>query len=101
MVSAQHYNALESTSSLFDEGDDDESLPITFVWGANLKRLTIKALVDLANPKLIMWFQDALAASAVTDTGMQPNAASTRWSEVDVQWVLKGDLDWYYLVKDT
>ena len=58
----------------------------------------IKALVDLANPKLIVRFQDVLTASAVTgqatDTGAQPNAASTSWLEADAQWALKGDLDW-------
>ena len=83
---------------MFDEGDDDESLPITFVRGANLERLTIEALVDLANPKLIARFQDAPTASAVSDraadTGAQPNTASTSWSEADAQWVSKGDLDW-------
>ena len=58
----------------------------------------IKAIIDLANLKLISRFQDASIASAVTgqatDTGMQPNTASTSWSEVDAQWTLKGDLDW-------
>jgi hypothetical protein len=84
---------------MFDEGDDDdESLPITFVRGANLECLTIKALVDLANPKLIVRFQDVPTASAAidraTDTGAQPNATSTSWSEADAQWASKGDLDW-------
>jgi hypothetical protein len=91
-------SAEELYSAMFDEGDDDESLPITFVRGANLERLTIEALVDLANPKLIARFQDAPTASAVTDraadTGAQPNAASTSWSEADAQWASKGDLDW-------
>jgi hypothetical protein len=81
--------------TMFDKGDDNESLLITFVRGANLEHLTIEALVDLANLKLIAQFQNALTASAVTnwvtDTGMQPNAASTSWSEADAQ---KGDLDW-------
>ena len=58
----------------------------------------IKALIDLANPKLITRFQDVLTASAVTgqatDTGVQPNTASTSWSEADAQWASKGDLDW-------
>jgi hypothetical protein len=49
--------------------DDDESPPITFVRGANLERLAIEALVDLANPKLIMRFQDSLAASAPSAKG--------------------------------
>jgi hypothetical protein len=61
-------------SATFDEGDDNESLLITFVQGANLKCLMIEALIDLANPKLIMQFQDVLAASVATnratDTGM-------------------------------
>jgi hypothetical protein len=30
-MAAQHYDALSSVPSPFDEGDDDESLPITFV----------------------------------------------------------------------
>ena len=42
----------------------------------------IKALVDVANPKLITRFQDVSIASAVTgwatDTGAQPNTASTK-----------------------
>ena len=92
-------SAKELYSAMFDEGDDDKSLPITFVWGANLERLTIEALVDLANPKLIARFQDVLTASAATgwatDAGTQPNAASTSWSEVDAQWASKGDLDWW------
>ena len=91
-------SAEELYSATFDEGDDDESLPITFVRGANLERLTIEALVDLTNPRLIARFQDASAASTATDrttnTGTQPNAASTRWSEADAQWASKGDLDW-------
>ena len=36
----------------FDDGDDDESPPITIVQGASLERLAIEALVDLSNPKL-------------------------------------------------
>ena len=57
-------SAEELYGAMFDEGDDDESLPITFVRGANLERLTIEALVDLANPKLIARFQDVSTASA-------------------------------------
>ena len=91
-------SAKELYSTMFDEGDDDKSLPITFVRGANFKCLTIEALVDLANPKLIARFQDVSTASAVTgwatDAGAQPNAASTSWSEADAQWASKGDLDW-------
>ena len=91
-------SAKELYSAMFDEGDDDESFPITFVQGANLERLTIEALVDLANLKLIARFQDVSTASAATgwatDTGVQPNAASTSWLEVDAQWASKGDLDW-------
>ena len=74
------------------------SLPITFVRGANLECLTIEALVDLANPKLIVRFQDVSTASAATgratNAGAQPNAASTSWLEADAQWASKGDLDW-------
>ncbi|KIM82448.1 hypothetical protein PILCRDRAFT_7841 [Piloderma croceum F 1598] len=91
-------NAKELYSAMFDKGDNDKSLPITFVQGANLECLTIEALVNLANLKLIAQFQDALTASAATnwaiDTGTQPNAASTGWSEADAQWASKGDLDW-------
>ena len=82
-------SAEELYGAMFDEGDDDESLLTTFVWGANLEHLTIKALVDLANPKLIAWFQDGSTASTATDqataTGVQPNTASTSWLEVEVQ----------------
>ncbi|KIM90086.1 hypothetical protein PILCRDRAFT_1457 [Piloderma croceum F 1598] len=91
-------SAKELYGATFYEGDDDESLPITFVRGVNLERLTIEALIDLANPKLIAQFQDGSAASAatnqVTNTGTQPNTASTRWSEADAQWASKGYLDW-------
>ena len=59
---------------------------------------TFEALADLADLKLITRFQDVLTASAATgqatDTGTQPNAASTSWSEADAQWASKGDLDW-------
>ena len=92
-------SAEELYGTMFDEGDEDESPPITYIWGANLERLTIEALVDLANPKLIARFQDDSTASAATDwatdTGAQPNTASTGWSEVDAQWASKGDLDWW------
>ena len=42
----------EIYGAVFDEGDDDESSPITFIRGVNLERLAIEAFVDLANPKL-------------------------------------------------
>ena len=42
--------------AVYDEGDDDESSPITFVRGVNLERLAIEAFIDLANPKLILRF---------------------------------------------
>jgi len=91
-------SAEELYGAMFDEGNDNESLPITFVQGVNLECLMIEALVGLANPKLITQFQDASTAPAVTnqvtDTGVQPNTASTSWSEADAQWALKGDLDW-------
>ena len=45
-------SAKELYGATFDEGDDDESLPITFIWGANLERLMIETLVNLANPKV-------------------------------------------------
>jgi len=51
----------EMCGATFDEDEDDE---ITFVRGVNLERLAIKAFIDLANPKLIMRFQDSLVTSA-------------------------------------
>jgi hypothetical protein len=50
--------------AVFDGGDDGESPPITFVRGFNLERLAVEAFVDLANPKLIVRFQDSSATSA-------------------------------------
>ena len=44
----------EMYGAVLDEGDDDESSPITFIRGVNLEHLAIEAFVDLANPKLIM-----------------------------------------------
>ena len=56
----------ELYGTMFDDGDDNESLLITFFWGAHLKCL-IEALIDLVNPKLIVQFKDASAVLAVTD----------------------------------
>lgn len=66
--------AEEMYGATFDEGDDDESPPITFVQGANLECLTIEALIDLANPKLIVRFQDSSAASAPSVKGKVNNS---------------------------
>jgi hypothetical protein len=65
----------------------------------NLERLAIEALIDLANPKLIVRFQDSSAASAPsakgdTNNSQLPKATSLKWSEEDALWVLNGDLDW-------
>jgi hypothetical protein len=102
--SDDHFSAPTTTTeeiyrATFDEGDDDKSPLITFVQGANLKRLTIKALVDRANLKLIMWFQDSSGASVPSVKGkvndsQPPKATSLKWSEEDAQWALNGDLDW-------
>lgn len=88
----------ELYGATFDEGDDDESPPITFVRGADLERLAIEALVDLANPKLVARFQDNPEASgspttAQTTNNEPPNTAAM-WSEADAQWASGGDLDW-------
>ena len=92
--------ALYGSMAFDDSDDDDESLPITIVQGANLERLAIEALVDLSNPKLQARFQEPSAAasgSANKDktNGKQPNkATSSKWSEEDSQWASKGDIDW-------
>jgi hypothetical protein len=87
-------------AAVFDEGDDDESSPITFIRGVNLERLAIEAFVDLANPKLIVRFQDTetpttseYAKGKQNDT--QPSKAkSSEWSAEDAKWASNGDLDW-------
>jgi hypothetical protein len=92
--------AEEMYGAMFDEGDDDESSPITFVRGVNLERLAIEAFVDLANPKLTVRFQDSPATSAPgtakgkTNDSQPPKAKSSKWSEKDAQWASNGDLDW-------
>ena len=91
--------AEEMYGATFDEGDEDESPPITFVRGTNLERLAIEAFVDLANPKLITRFQDSSAASAPSakskaNDSQPPKATSSKWSEEDAQWASKGELDW-------
>ena len=94
----------EMYGMVFDEGDDDESSPITFVRGVNLERFAIEAFVDLANPKLITRFQDSEspATSALgsakgkekADDFQPPKGKSSKWSEEDAKWALNGDLDW-------
>jgi hypothetical protein len=93
--------AEEMYGAVFDEGDDDESSPISFVRGVNLKRLAIEAFVDLANLKLIARFQDsespALGSAkgkGKADDSQPPKAISSEWSEEDAQWASNGDLDW-------
>jgi hypothetical protein len=92
--------AEEMYGATFDEGDDDESPPITFIRGVNLERLAIEAFVDLANPKLIVRFQDSPATSAPgsakgnANDSQPPKARSSKWSEEDAQWASNGDLDW-------
>jgi hypothetical protein len=88
--------------AVFDEGDDDESSPITFIRGVNLDRLAIEAFVDLANPKLITRFQDSESRATSSALGSakgkgkaddsQPR--SSKWSEEDAQWASNGNLDW-------
>jgi hypothetical protein len=85
--------------AMFDEGDDDESSLITFIRGDNLERLAIEAFVDLANPKLIVRFQDSEFPAATSAPGSakgkaNEKARSSKWSEEDAQWVSKGDFDW-------
>ena len=85
----------------FDDGDDNESPLITIVWGANLEHLAIEALVDLSNPKLWVRFQEPSAAASGSvnsdkASGTQPvKAALSKWSEEDLQWASKGDIDWW------
>jgi len=98
-LSAPTTTTKEIYRATFDKGDDDESPLITFVWGANLECLTIEAFVDLTNPKLIVQFQDSLAASAPSakskaNNSQPPKATSSEWSEEDAQWASNGDLDW-------
>jgi hypothetical protein len=103
-MSAPTTTAEEMYGARFDEGDDDESSPITFIRGVNLERLSIEAFVDLANPKLIMRFQDSefpatSAPGSAKGKGKandsQPQkAGSSKWSEEDAQWASNGGLDW-------
>jgi len=102
--SAPTTTAEEMYGAVFDEGDDDESPPITFVRGVNLDRLAIEAFIDLANIKLIARFQDSESSSSTTsahrsakgkgkaDDSQQPK--TSKWSEEDAQWASNGDLDW-------
>ena len=87
--------------AVFDEGDDDESSPITFIRGVNLERLAIEAFVDLANPKLIARFQDSEFPTSAPGSAKGKGKAddsqpprSSKWSEEDAKWALNGDLDW-------
>lgn len=98
--SAPTTTAEEMYGAVFDEGDDDESSPITFVRGVNLDRLAIEAFIDLANPKLILRFQDfespvtSALGSAKGKGKADDSARSSKWSEKDAKWALDGDLDW-------
>ena len=99
-LSAPTTTTEEMYRAIFDEGDDNKSPPITFVRGVNLERLAIKAFVDLANPKLIVRFQDSPATSAPrsvkgkANDSQPPKARSSKWLEEDAQWASNGDLDW-------
>jgi hypothetical protein len=94
----------EMYGAAFDEGDDDESSPITFIRGVNLERLVIEAFVDLANPKLIKRFQNSDFPATSTfgsakgkekaGDSQSSKAGSSKWSEDDAQWASNGDLDW-------
>jgi hypothetical protein len=96
--------AEEMYGATFDEGDDDESSPITFIRGVNLERLAIESFVDLSNPKLIMRFQDtdfpatsapgSAKGKGKANDSQPPKAGSSKWSEEDAQWASNGDLDW-------
>ena len=90
-----------------DEGDDDESVPITFVQGINLERLAIEAFIDLANPKLIARFQDSESPTTSTpgsqaEKGKANNSQAPSHQRQDhqsgqrmliAQWA-SNDLDW-------
>ena len=100
-VSAPTTTAEEMYGATFDEGGDEESSPITFIWGVNLELLTIEAFVNLTNPKLIARFQDdsdspvtpAGSAKGKANDSQPPKAGSSSWSDKDAQWA-NGDLDW-------
>ena len=98
--SAPTTTAEEMYGAVFDDGDDDESSPITFIRGVNLERLAIEAFVDLANVKLIARFQDSQAPTTSAkgkgkaDNSQPPKAISSKWSEEDAQWASNGDFDW-------
>ena len=92
--------AEEMYGAVFDEGDDDKSSPITFIWGVNLESLAIEAFFDLANPKLIEWFQDfespmtAVKGKGKANESQLPKAKLSKWSAENAQWVSNGDVDW-------
>jgi hypothetical protein len=70
-----------------DEDDEDDSQPI-ITRGLNVERLEIDKLVDLANPKLVARYSEALkskgsALPVVTVT--PPTAITDKWS--DENWV--------------
>ena len=92
--------AEEMYGAVFDEGDDDESSPITFIQGVNLERLAIGAFIDLVNPKLIKWFQDfespmtAVKGKGKANESQLPKAKSSKWSAENAQWASNRDVDW-------